>query len=102
MSPRFGYQRTLSHIAYAEVAYTTERGALTTYSVTLVALRRDDWQTVRVYDNAHGVNDMHRHTISEGKRPAETFHYGTPSDAFNAALEMVDARYEEMIAGWLR
>ena len=45
---------------------------------------------------------MHRHTISGGKQPAETFHYGTPSEAFNEALKAIDGGYEEMIAAWLR
>jgi hypothetical protein len=102
MSPQNAYPRSLSHTAYAHVEYQTERGELTRYSVTLVASKDGAWHTVRVYDNAHGRHDMHRHTISGGKQPAETFHYGTASEAFNEALAAVDAGYEEMIAGWLR
>jgi hypothetical protein len=34
-------------------------------------------QTVRVYDGAHGVNDLHRYSRSGGKQPAETCHSGT-------------------------
>ena len=101
MSPSTEYVRGLSDTAYAEVRYATERGTLTRYSVTLVARHDGEWRTIRVYDNAHGRNDMHRHTLSRGKEPAVTFHQGTASEAFQAALESIDRGYEEMVIGWL-
>src|SRR5215207_2470774 len=82
--------------------FSTASGAMTTYSVTLLAWREGSWQTVRVYDNAHGVNEMHRHTLSGGKQRAEVFHSGTASEAYNQARDAVADGYEEMIAGWLR
>ena len=70
--------------------------------MTLVARHAGIWQTIRVYDNAHGPNDLHRHTLTGGKEPAVTFHHGTASEALQAALASIDAGYEEMIVGWLR
>src|SRR5687768_6298751 len=101
MSPLTEYDRRLTDTAYVHVAYLTQHGALTRYQVVLVAWHAEAWRTVRVYDNAHGVHDMHRHTLSGGKQPAETFHHGTSSEAFNAALLTVSNGFEEMIAGWL-
>jgi hypothetical protein len=34
-------------------------------------------EKVRVYDAAHGHNEMHRYTRSGGKEPGEVFHSGT-------------------------
>ena len=102
MSPLTEYPRILSDTALAIVSHTTERGRLTTFSVTLLARHGGVWQTVRVYDNAHGRNDMHRHTLSGGKEAAVTFHHGTASEAFQIAIAEIDAGYEEMIIGWLR
>jgi hypothetical protein len=101
MSPLSEYSRRLTDKAYVRVAYLTQRGTLTRYRVVLVAWHADAWHTVRVYDNAHGVNDMHRHTLSGGKQPAETFHHGTPGEAFNVALATLSKGYEEIIGGWL-
>jgi hypothetical protein len=102
MSPLVEYPLLLSDTAYAEVTYVTEHGTLTRYSVVLIAWHDGNWHTVRVYDNAHDAHDMHRHTLSAGKHPAERFHSGTPGEAFRAALESLNAGYMEMIAGWLR
>jgi hypothetical protein len=83
------------------VEFTTQRGTLTRYNVVLVTLYGGRWQTVRVYDNRHGAHDMHRHTLSGGKQPAEPFHHGTAEEAFNDAVARIKAGYEEMVAGWL-
>lgn len=45
------------------VWFVTERGVVISYSVVLVAQHRGAWQTIRVYDNAHGQNEMHRHAL---------------------------------------
>ena len=102
MSPRTSYTLLLRDGALALIDYLTEHGELTRYSVTLIAWHAGGWHTVRVYDNAHGMNEMHRHTLSDGKQPAETFHYGDAGEAFRDARAMVEAGYEEMITGWLR
>jgi hypothetical protein len=102
MSPRTDYPLTFSDTARAEASHETDRGVLTRYSVVLLTLHNGEWQTVRVYDNTHTRHDMHRHTLSGGKQPAEVFHHGTPSEAYNAALELVGEGFEEMIAGWHR
>jgi len=102
MSPLTEYTRSLAETARIAVSYTTVRGRLTRYSVTLVARHDGRWRTIRVYDNTHGRNEIHRHKLSGGKEPARTFHHGTASEAFQVALAQVEAGYEEMIIGWLR
>ena len=56
--------------------------------------------TVRVYDGAHGVNDMHRHNRGGEKAPAETFHAGTLGEGMRAAITAVRIGYKEMIEAW--
>jgi hypothetical protein len=56
--------------------------------------------TVRVYDGAHGVNDMHRHDRRGAKAPAETFHAGTLGEGMRAAITAVRTGYKEMIDAW--
>jgi hypothetical protein len=59
----------------------TERGNVISYSVVLLALHGGAWRTVRVYDNAHGANEMHRYTLAGGKQPAELVHAAPPEEA---------------------
>lgn len=56
--------------------------------------------TVRVYDGAHGVNDMHRHDRRGEKAPAMVFHAGTLGEGMRAAIAAVRTNYKEMIAAW--
>jgi hypothetical protein len=102
MSPETEFVITLERdVADVVIRLTTERGSLRVYRVTLRCLYDDTWQTVRVYDNVHGAHDMHRHTLEGGKLPAETFHYGSPREAYAEARRDIEHGYREMIAGWL-
>lgn len=62
----------------------------------------DRLRTVRVYDNAHGVHDMHRYNRAGEKQPAEAFHDGSASEALQSALDAVRDSYREMIESWRR
>ena len=55
---------------------------------------------MRVYDGAHGVNEMHRHDRSGEKAPAESFHAGTLGEGMRAAIAAVRSGYQEMIEAW--
>jgi hypothetical protein len=56
--------------------------------------------TVRVYDGAHGVNDMHRPDHAGEKAPAASFHAGTLGEGMRAAIIAVRIGYKEMIEVW--
>jgi hypothetical protein len=102
MSPRFIINDRLADGVRRVAEFTTSGGVLMDYSVVLLTMHAGAWHPVRVYDNAHGANEMHRHTLSEGKQPAEVFHFGTASEAYNVAWRAVAVGYEEMIDGWQR
>ena len=55
---------------------------------------------VRVYDGAHGVNDMHRHDRHGEKAPAETFHAGTLGEGMRPAITAVRTGHKEMTDAW--
>jgi hypothetical protein len=59
-------------------------------------------ETVRVYDGAHGENELHRYTHVSGKQAAEVFDHGTLGEGMRAAIEEIKGGYEEMIDGWRR
>jgi hypothetical protein len=74
---------------------------ITDYAVVLTVDDEDgDATTVRVYDGAHGVNDMHRHDSHGEKAPAETFHAGTLGEGMRAAITAVRTGHKEMIDAW--
>jgi hypothetical protein len=82
------------------VAFTTRGPDVVDYAVVLTVDDEDDAATVRVYDGAHGVNDMHRHGRDGEKAPAETFHAGTLGEGMRAAITAVRTGYKEMIDAW--
>jgi hypothetical protein len=79
-----------------------ERGRLITYAVALVVSDGTRWRTVRLFDNAHGIHEMHRYTRDGGKQPGETFHHGTPPEALRVARREIAEGWEEMVRAWRR
>ena len=93
----------LAEHAELVVWFATERRRVASYSIVLLVLHDGRWQTVRVYDNADGQNEMHRHRLGGGKQPAEAFWAEAGADeAMRAAREEALAGYENMIEGWRR
>ena len=85
------------------VDFETDGRQVISYSLVLVAAEEDGrLQTVRVFDAAHGVNEVHRHTKTGGKQPAEIAHAGTLGEGMRAAIAQVRGSYLEMIEGWRR
>jgi hypothetical protein len=82
------------------VRFRTWRSDVTDYALVLVATVDGRSETIRVYDAAHGCNEMHRYTKQLGKRPAEIFHRGTLGEGMRAAKESIRESFEEMIIGW--
>lgn len=70
------------------------------YSVVLAARHQGVWHTVRVYDNAHGRDEMHRHTFSGGKQPGEQLAAADHGQAMRSARREILIGYEKMIEAW--
>ncbi len=98
------YRRVLDDTVLMVVAFKTEqRGReVIDYSVVLVVEVDGQMETVRLYDSAHGENELHRYTQAGGKQAAEVFDRGTLGAGMRAAIDEIKHGYEEMIDGWHR
>jgi hypothetical protein len=70
------------------------------YAVVLVVKEQERSETVRVYDGAHSVNELHRYTRKDGKQKAEIFHSGTLGAGMRAAINEIERNYRSIIEGW--
>jgi hypothetical protein len=87
---------------WMHVEFTTEVREVTDYAVVLLVEEGGQLETVRVYDSAHGENEMHRYTREGGKQAAEVFHRDTLGAGMRAAIESVKRGYLPMIESWHR
>lgn len=85
-----------------KVRWRTRRRDVVDYAVALVASESGEVRTIRVYDGAHGINEMHRYTRDGGKQAATRFHAGTLGEGLRAAQLEVRKHWPEMIEGWRR
>jgi hypothetical protein len=69
------YLRVLDHVlgAMLRLEFTTGGREITDYAVVLLLALDGSTETIRVYDGAHGHNEMHRYTRSEGKHRGSRF-----------------------------
>jgi hypothetical protein len=70
------------------------------YAIVLLVEAPGGAKTVRVYDGAHGYNEMHRYTDAGGKRDGTKFHSGTLGEGMNGAIDAIKRRHRRMIEGW--
>jgi hypothetical protein len=88
--------------AWIYVEFTTDRRAVTDYAVLLLVQGGEQLETVRVYDSAHGKNEMHRYTRRDGKQAAEVFSRDTLGAGMRIAIAEIKHGYAEMIESWSR
>jgi hypothetical protein len=98
------YRRILDHAlgVLMRVQFTTHGRDVVDYAVVLLLDTEKGLETIRVYDSAHGHNEMHRYTRGEGKQPGTPFHSGTLGEGMRAAIEEIESGYRQMIEGWER
>jgi hypothetical protein len=98
------YERVLDSAVLMYVEYRTERYGrdVVDYVVVLIVEMDGHKETVRVYDGAHGENELHRYTRAGGKQAAEVFDRGTLGEGMRAAIKEIKRGYHEMIEGWDR
>jgi hypothetical protein len=87
---------------FLHVEFTTERRTVIDYAIVLLIEVSGRLETVRVYDGAHGKNDLHRYGRQVGKEPAEIFHRGNLGEGMRAAIGKAERGYEAMIEAWER
>jgi hypothetical protein len=96
------YEWILDEIAGVSlwVDFTTDRDSVVKYTVVLLLATAVGVETIRVYDAAHGYNEMHRYTQSGGKQAGTAFHSGSLGEGMRAAIRDAKRGYLEMIEGW--
>lgn len=72
------------------------------YAIALEWKEADDWHTVRLWDNADGVDVHHEHayTRSGGKQPPILLPFGSPNEAIAAAISRARSKPEEVVEQW--
>lgn len=98
------YLRVLDHAlgVLLRVQFTTSGPQIVDYAVVLLLDTESGRETIRVYDSAHGHNEMHRYTRSGGKQAGTPFHSGTLGESMRDAIEQIESGYRQMIEGWER
>jgi hypothetical protein len=85
--------------ADARVLVELDGRPLEHYAVMLQLRIEGRWQTIRLFDNAHGDHDMHRYTEAE-KQPAERFAEGTVSEVAPMAIRYLIDHWEAIAESW--
>jgi hypothetical protein len=96
------YRDRLDTDVAMDVRFLTRGVNVIDYAIVLLAREHRLWHAVRVYDNTHVVNDMHRYNRDGVKQPAETFHHGSAGEPMRSALDTIRDGYSEMIDSWRR
>jgi len=96
------YTRVIDELRgiFLHVEFTTHRRDVIDYAIVLLIDVDGELETVRVYDGAHGVNELHRYGRHVGNDAAEVFHRGTLGEGMRAAIEDTKRGYEAMIQSW--
>lgn len=102
MSARYYKDLDLPGGVYIWVDFSTERGMVVEYRVVLLLETPVGTETIRVYDGAHGYNEMHRYTRRFGKQTGAPFHSGSLGEGMRAAIQDIEGRYFKMVEGWER
>lgn len=100
MSARYSKNLDLGVGAVLSVDFKTVRGKVVGYSILLLLKTAESKETIRVFDSAHGFNEMHRYSDGGGKRNGTEFHSGTLGEGMRAAIHAIERGYLEMIEGW--
>jgi len=72
------------------------------YAITLELLQGGEWSTVRLWDNADGIDLHHEHayTRGAGKLPPSVHDFRTPNDAMAAAITKAKLSATEIVRQW--
>jgi hypothetical protein len=87
---------------YLYVEFDSLGPEVTDYSLVLVVRTQGQIAIVRIYDAAHGFNEMHRFTRRDGKQRGLRFHRGTLGEGMRAAMGSIKSNFQQMIEGWNR
>jgi hypothetical protein len=96
------YTRLLDRLlrVFMHVEFKTDRRDVVDYSIVLLVEVDGELETVRLYDGAHGENELHQYTRTGGKQPAVIAHHGSLGSGMRDAIEEIERGYGAMIESW--
>lgn len=100
MSATYSEELDEDRKVWMHVNFVTKLREVVDYAVVLCVVEAEGAHTVRLYDGAHGINELHRYTREAGKQAAEVFHSGTLGEGMRAAIDQVRRGYLPMIESW--
>ena len=83
----------------ARILIDFEGRPLERYAIMLQLRIGGRWQTIRLFDNAHGAHDMHRYTGSQ-KQAAERFAEGAVNDIAPRAINYLIGHWKAIADSW--
>lgn len=83
----------------ARILIEFEGRPLERYAIMLQLQIEGRWQTIRLFDNAHGDHDMHRYTGDE-KQPAERFAEGATNEIAPQAISYLIDYWKAIADSW--
>lgn len=72
------------------------------YAITLELIEEGEWRTVRLWDNADGLDGHHEHehTRRGGKQVPRILEFASENEAMAAAIAEAKQRVEEIVRQW--
>jgi len=98
------YRETLDLVrgTYLYVEFRTLGPEVIDHSLVLVMRVQGKIEIVRIYDAAHGFNELHRFTRRDGKQRGVPFHRGNLGEGMRAAMSSIKSNFQQKIEGWDR
>jgi len=85
--------------ADARIVVRTEGRPVERYAIRLEGWDGTAWQTVHLFDNAHGQHDSHRYRRDQ-KLAAEPLPARTVPEAIPLAVRLLSAEWESIMERW--
>jgi hypothetical protein len=72
------------------------------YAITLEVLAAGRWGTIRLWDNAHALDEHHEHeyTRGEGKQPPMKLEFSSTNEAMAAAIRKATTEWQTILSRW--
>lgn len=72
------------------------------YAITLEVLVDGRWSAIRLWDNAHALDEHHEHeyTRAEGKQPPKTLHFASINEAMADAIRKATSEWQAILRTW--
>jgi hypothetical protein len=72
------------------------------YAIVLEMGIDREWTAIRLWDNAHGVDEHHEHeyTFSQGKRDPTVHHFKSVNQAMAAAMTLAAEHWPTILENW--